>query len=89
MCVPISIFLAVFCLSYKVADLMKLLSPPIKRYILVQDLLVKMLNPLVVRHHLVVVQLNFFENNFNGFRYLHEELLDFLKYFDPTIVICS
>ncbi len=51
MCMPISIFLAVVYVPYKVAGLMELLSHPIKRYILVRDLPAEMRYPLVVRRH--------------------------------------
>lgn len=49
MCMPVSIFLAVVYVPYKVPGLMELLSHPIKRYILVRDLPAEMRYPLVVR----------------------------------------
>ncbi len=51
MCMPVSIFLAVVYVPYKVPGLMELLSHPIKRYILVRDLPAEMRYPLVVRRH--------------------------------------
>jgi hypothetical protein len=51
MCMPISIFLAIVYVPYKVAGLMELLSHPIKRYILVRDLPAEMRYPLIVRRH--------------------------------------
>ena len=51
MCMPISIFLAVVYVPYKVPGLMELLSHPTKRHILVRDLPAEMRYPLVVRRH--------------------------------------
>ncbi|CAF3505753.1 unnamed protein product [Rotaria socialis] len=51
MCMPVSIFLAVVYVPYKVPGLMELLSHPTKRYILVRDLPAEMRYPLVVRRH--------------------------------------
>ncbi|CAF4753689.1 unnamed protein product, partial [Rotaria sp. Silwood2] len=51
MCMPVSIFLAIVYLSYKVPGLMELLLHPTKRYIFVRDLPTEMRYPLVVRHH--------------------------------------
>jgi hypothetical protein len=51
MCMPVSIFLAVVYVPYKVPGLMELLSHPVKRYILVRDLPAEMRYPLVVRRH--------------------------------------
>jgi hypothetical protein len=48
---PVSIFLAVVYVPYKVPGLMELLSHPIKRYILVRDLPAEMRYPLIVRRH--------------------------------------
>ncbi|CAF1164023.1 unnamed protein product [Adineta ricciae] len=51
MCMPVSIFLAIVYVPYKVPGLMELLSHPTKRYILVRDLPAEMRYPLVVRRH--------------------------------------
>ncbi len=51
MCMPVSIFLAIVYVPYKVPGLMELLSHPTKRYILVRDLPAQMRYPLVVRRH--------------------------------------
>ncbi|CAF4349448.1 unnamed protein product, partial [Rotaria sp. Silwood2] len=51
MCMPVSIFLAIVYVPYKVPGLMELLSHPTKRYILVRDLPAEMRYPLIVRRH--------------------------------------
>ena len=51
MCMPVSIFLAVVYVPYKVPGLMELLSHPTKRHILVRDLPAEMRYPLIVRRH--------------------------------------
>ena len=51
MCMPVSIFLAIVYVPYKVPGLMELLSHPIKRHILVRDLPAEMRYPLIVRRH--------------------------------------
>ena len=51
MCMPVSIFLAIVYVPYKVPGLMELLSHPTKRHILVRDLPAEMRYPLIVRRH--------------------------------------